>query len=509
MDRLETVHAFIRPLREHEFPDGTLSVRYQFVHLLYQKALYDSLRPARRTLLSGAVAEALMACYGDQREAEATELGMLFQSARDFRRAAEFFQLAARQAEGLCAHQEAVALARRGLQAVTKLPDTPERGKQELDLHTTLGPALMATQGWSSPEVQATYDRARELSRHEESTPSGFSVLRGLWQFYLVRGKLETARQLAEELHQLALHLNDSRFLPDSHRARGETALMMGDFVSSRAQLEQGIACYDPQAVPLAEDPGAMCPSIACLALWLLGYPDKALQRSAEGVARARELGNPFIRTLTGFFAAVLHAFHGQLETTLEQANEVVDLSKEHGFGLMISAGSIVQGWAMIKQAGKERDLEPMRRSLEECRATGAKLMWPFFLYLTADACGDVGRPQEGLQLVAAAQETIAETGEQWCSAELWRLEGRLLELMGSPAADIEACCREAIEISRRQQARSFELRATMALADLVKDREDRHAVLEELAQLISWFGEGLDTSDSRQARSLLASRSS
>ncbi len=467
LDRLENVHAFVRPIREHEFPDGTLSVRYQFVHVLYQNALYGSLRPARRAALSAAVAEALIVCHGDQRDTVASELGMLLESARDYRRASEFFQLAAQRAEGLYAHHEAILLARRGLETVAKLPDSPERGRQELDLQTTLGPALMATQGWSSPDVQATYDRARELCQHEEPTPEGFSVLRGLWQFYLVRGKLETARELADQLYQLARHLDDPRFQPESHRAKGETALMLGDFAAARDELEQGIACYDPQAVPLPEDPGAICPSMASWALWMLGDPDQALERSAQGVARARAIASPFCRTLTAYFAAGLHLFRGDLDEALEQANEIADLSEEHGFGLMILVGGIVRNWALVKQQSTQADLELMRGNLDACLATGAKLMWPFFLYLTADAYGGVGRPEDGLELLTIAQDTIAETGERWCSAEIWRLKGELLEATGSPKAEVEACYREAIEVSRQQQAKSLELRAATALARL------------------------------------------
>ena len=124
LERLERVHAFVRLVGEHEFPDRTLTLRYRFVHVLYQNALYASLRPTRRAALSAAVAQALLGYYGEKGAAVAGELALLWEAARDFARAADCFLLAAQNAARLFANQEAVVLARRGLELLEALPDT-------------------------------------------------------------------------------------------------------------------------------------------------------------------------------------------------------------------------------------------------------------------------------------------------------------------------------------------------------------------------------------------------
>jgi serine/threonine protein kinase len=153
LEGLERIHAFIRLMREQEFPDRTLTLRYRFVHVLYQNALYASLRPTRRASLSAAVAKGMEGYYGEKSAAVAAELALLWEAARDFPRAADYFLLAAQNAVRLFANHEAVVLARRGLQLLETLADTPERAQRELTLQITLGPALMATKGWGAAEV--------------------------------------------------------------------------------------------------------------------------------------------------------------------------------------------------------------------------------------------------------------------------------------------------------------------------------------------------------------------
>src|SRR5205807_2309351 len=110
-------------------------------------------------------AEALLGLYGERSQEVASELALLLEAARDFARAADHFQQAAQNAVRVCANREAVVLARRGLELLGTLPDTPERARKELALQITLGPPLMATKGWPAPEVERTYSRAHELCR--------------------------------------------------------------------------------------------------------------------------------------------------------------------------------------------------------------------------------------------------------------------------------------------------------------------------------------------------------
>jgi hypothetical protein len=142
LDELDRVHAFVRMVREREFPDRTLTARYRFVHVLYQNVLYDSLGPTRRAALSAAVAQALLGHYGERSVDVAADLALLLEVARDFAGAADYFLAAARNASHVFANQEAVLLARRGVEVLASLPDTPERARKELALQITLARSI-------------------------------------------------------------------------------------------------------------------------------------------------------------------------------------------------------------------------------------------------------------------------------------------------------------------------------------------------------------------------------
>src|SRR4029450_3515952 len=149
---LDSIYGLVRLSAEQELPDGALTQRYQFVHVLYQNALYASLTSRRRSSLSAAVAQALLGHYGDQSPAVASKLAFLFESAREWSPAAEYFLLAAENAARLFANEETITLARRGLEMLKRLPDTTERARQELRLQVMLGSPLMATKGYAGSD---------------------------------------------------------------------------------------------------------------------------------------------------------------------------------------------------------------------------------------------------------------------------------------------------------------------------------------------------------------------
>lgn len=159
---LERVHAFVRLAGEGQLPDRTPTLRYRFVHVLYQHAFTALLGPTRRRQLSAALARALSDHHGDQRPTLASELAHLYADAWDFGRAAEHCLIAARRAAGVFACREAAALARRGLALLERLPATPDRDRQEILLQLTLGFSLSVTQGYATPET------GRSMARHDD-----------------------------------------------------------------------------------------------------------------------------------------------------------------------------------------------------------------------------------------------------------------------------------------------------------------------------------------------------
>ena len=512
---LDRVHALVRSLREHELPDRTPTVRYAFVHGLYQNALYASLQPTRKATLSAAVAQALLDFYGPENPAVTTELAFLFEAARDFPRAAEYFLRAAEQAVRVAANQEAVVLARRGLEVLQKLPDTPDRARQELALLLALGVSLVATQGFASPDVEKTYDRARALCQRMEDIPTLFPVLYGLWNMYLVRCELTRCHELAAQMASLAQGQTDPVFALLAHNVRQQPLFHGGDFAAARYHQEQGLALYDAQrhrglTAVYGEDPGVGCLVYGAVTLWHLGYPDQALRSVGAARNLAEELSTPFNLAQALYYGAVMHVYCREPARVRELAEALMALCREQGFALLLAGGMVLDGWSLTQQGEIEEGVRRMRQGTADWKATGAVSHRPFHLALLAEALGRHGRFDEGLAALAEALDLASVTGERFCEAELHRLRGELLRKqadgMGgfSDQGDVETCFRQALGVARRQSARSLELRAAVRLSRWYQRQGRLAEARPTLAETYDWFTEGLTTHDLQDAKALL-----
>jgi predicted ATPase len=257
------------------------------------------------------------------------------------------------------------------------------------------------------------------------------------------------------------------------------------------------------------------------LALWSLGYPDQALKKSREALTLAGELSHPYSLAAALYYAAMFHQDRREEQLTQERAEAVITLATEQGFAIWVALGNILRGWALAKQEQGEEGIIQMRQGLTAWRATGAELIRPYCLVLLAEAYEKVGQLEEGLSMLAEALEAVNKTGERFYEAELYRLKGQLMlqkfQISGSkfqvanpqsltpnPQSEAEAYFLKAIEIARRQQAKSLELRAVMSLSRLWQKQGKTKEAHEMLAEVYNWFTEGFDTADLREAKVLL-----
>jgi predicted ATPase len=516
-----TVQQGLHQLVEAEFlyqrglpPQAT----YLFKHVLIQEAAYQSLLRSTRQQHHQRIAQVLEAHFPEVCATQPELVAHHYTEAGLSAQAIPYWQRAGQRAIERSANLEAVAHLTKGLEILATLPDTPERAQQELVMQTTLGPALMVIKGFAAPEVLQAYARARELCQQVEGTPQLFQVLRGLWNFYLIRLELQTARELGEHLLSLAQQVGDPALLLEAHYALGNTLNYLGEFAATQAHFAQGIALYDRQqhhahAFRYGQDPGVVCRAYAGVTLWLLGYPDQALQRSHEALTLARELAHPFSLAYALFFVALLHQFRRERHLTQERAEEGLALGTEQGFALFVAGATTFRGWALAGlslepgagQGQVEEGIAQMRQGQAAWRATGAKALQPYVLALLAMASAQVGQYEAGLTLLAEALAATNNTGERRWDAELHRLKGEiLLAHAAQHDTEAESCFRQALDIARRQQARSWELRAAMSLSRLWQRQGKRDAARQLLAPIYGWFTEGFDTADLQEARALL-----
>ena len=472
----ETLSRDIAHLQTTEFlsaAGGQPAPTYTFRHILIQETAYQSLPISTRRQYHQRIAEALADQFPGLTETQPAMLAYHYTEAGCTEQAIAAWQRAGQQAAERSAHVEAIAHFSQGLALLQELPDTPERTQQELRLQTSLGPALMATKGFAAPEVERAYARARELCQQMGETPQLFEVLRGLWRFYGVRAAFQTAQALGEQLLCLAQRSQDPALLLEAHLALGNGLFWCGELVPARAHLEQVCALYDPQrhrshAFRYGLDPGVVGLSYAAQALWLSGYPDQALKQNAEALTLAHELPHPHTLAHALGFAASFYQFRRETQAVNEHVEAVMALSREQEFAQWLAWGAMLRGWVLVEQGQGAEGMTHMRQGLDAFDDIGAALGRPYWLALLAEAWGKVGQAEEGLRALAEALDAIHTSGERRWEAEIYRLKGQLLLAPGATHDDeAEACFQQALDVARRQQAKSLELRAAISLSRL------------------------------------------
>ena len=531
---------FLRAHGTETLADGTMTGRYGFIHALYQQVLYEQIAEARRVRLHRQLGQWLEASYAGRKDEIAGELAVHFERGGTYEQAVYHLGQAAENAGRRHAPREAVALLSKGLELLMNLPDTAERRQQELVLRIALGVPLLMTKGYAAPDVERTYARARELCQQLGESPQLLPALAGLFKFYFVRAEFQTARQLGGQVLRLANRTSDHFVLAAAHSMLGVSVLSLGEIEAARNHLEQGIALYDFKqhrylSVLYGDDPGVVCLSFAAVALWFLGYPDQALQRSQEALALAQELSVPYSLAFALSLAAWIHVRRREAAAALKHLEALKTLATEQGFAFFLAEGTILQGWALAEQLSAKEGISQMRQALAAYQATGAEMGRPSHLALLAEACGKIGQTKEGLDVVENALAAVNKTGERTYEAELYRLKGELLlqssarsrtpgtrksaksgvrgnkfkaekgSESGVPALEPEAEAHflKAIEVARQQQTKSLELRALMSLSRLRKQGKQGEA-RRMLAEIYGWFTEGLETADLKDAKALL-----
>ena len=489
---------------------------YTFKHALIQDAAYQSLLRSTRQQYHHRIAQVLEERFPETSEEQPDLLAHHYTQAGLHAPAVEYWYKAGQRAVERSAHREAISHLHKGLEVLTALPDTPDRTRQELRFYLTLGSPLIALHGYAAPELADYHRHTRELCQRIGDPAQHYAVVGGLLSLHLVRADLRTARELAEELLSLAQGGMPAIRLVDAYRMLGNICVHLGEFQAARIELEQGVAIAAaqlPQHSILLDAGGTQDPRTSCLTwlaldLWALGYPDQARQRGEEGVALAQQLAHPF--NLTVVFNQWLRLQHLcrtlHLPTAIERAELSRCLVREHGFVQQMANETYREGLLLAQQGQLQEGIAHMQQGWEAYRATGANVRQPMYLAPLAEAYGQAGQVEEGLQVLAEALAYIEQAGERWWEAELHRLKGELLLLQSSDNHTAAASCFEqALALARRQQAKSWELRAAMSLARLWQRQGKCAEVHALLAPVYGWFTEGFDTADLQDAKALLA----
>ncbi|HET6443147.1 MAG TPA: AAA family ATPase [candidate division Zixibacteria bacterium] len=486
--------------------------RYRFRHQLFQMYVYNSLDETEKARYHDLVGRELEVMYGNQSDEIAVRLARHFEVAGDIEKAVEYLLLAGEGSKRLSDNGEAIAHLMKGLELLQSLSDTPARNQRELALTIALAAPMVATRGYSVPEVEQIFERARELCQLIDDPSQLVTALWGLWSFYLVRANFGTAHQLASQIFELAQSVADPELLLVGDWTLGITLVHLGEFSAAREHLDQAVDRFHPERhQPLTylygQNPGVTCLIYSAFALSFLGYPMEAREKCFLAVELGRDCDHEYSLAFVHSMVAVFYAIWREPEAALMHAQEATRLSKESGFPFLMAAGMIIRGWARATLGKGSITIREMSKGLDMMQALGAELGLPIFLGLIARIYGSSGQVTDAEEVLEQAVEASRKNREMLYDAELHRFRGELLANQGAKTDEIETCYRQAADIARQQKAKSLELRASVNLFQLLESREQGREAREELAKVFAWFSEGFETTDLIEARNLLETR--
>jgi predicted ATPase len=324
---------------------------------------------------------------------------------------------------------------------------------------------------------------------------------------YLLRGHRQAADELAEQLFNLAQSADDPVLIAIAHYAMANNLVNAGEFVSSCHHFEQSLALYETHGrrsvFLMGEELGVVCRGFMSVALWPLGYPDRALRSVEEGLRLATEQRSPYDVALALSTAMMVHQRRREPQLTRECAEALIAITTEQGLSGLAPAAAVYMGWALVEQNQPEEGIRQILLGIEAYSEGG--YMLDYHLPILAEGYRKIGQIEAGLGTLHEAVTLLDKTGTRYYEAELHRLKGELL-LMRSAinVAQAENSFRHAIEVARRQSAKSWELRATTSLARLRASEGRRDEARKMLAQIYNWFTEGFDTADLKEAKAQL-----
>lgn len=507
-DALARQGVFLNPCGRMSWPDGTVSARYMFVHDLYRETLYGRIPPRRRARLHLRIGARLETGYGIQARDLAAELAGHFVHGNDVPRAVRYLRYAAEQALARSAYREAVEVLQQALHLVECLPESAERDEHELAVQATLAPALMAIQGWGSPDAQFAYQRAKELSAHLDDQSRHATVALGLATVFEARADYRNSQLVLEQyLGEVANNRPDSP-LVESHTLLACSLFHQGAFHQSVEHAKQAVMLYRPGGsypfmAASGADPAIGADDWAALSLWFLGYPDRALAKVQEVLRRAEH--HLFTLALAKNQAAVVHMFHREPVAVAELAAAAIDVASKNGFPYWVAVGNILHGWASMMQGETGEGIAEIKHGLARSRAAGVEMDRPFHLALLAEAYLRGGQPAEALSALDGAFAMLRDSRTFFYEAELHRLRGNALREAGAARfQNVDACFQQSLEAARRYGARSLELRAAMTLARFWRDDDQSRQARQLLADIYNGFSEGFGTADLVEAKAVL-----
>jgi predicted ATPase len=498
--------------REHEPPHAC----YHFKHALVHDAAIATLPREPKRVLHARIAKTLESQFAEMAENEPEVLARHFTEAGLIANAAHQWGKAGQRSLNRSALIEAVEQLTRALSQIEKLPSTPALRREQIELQVALIAPLIHVKGYAASETKAAAKQARLLIEQAEAIGEApedpqllFSVFYSFWVANLMAFNGDVCRNLAADFLTLADKQGATVPRMIGHRLVGTSLMCTGEIAEGRTYFDRALALYNPMDRTLTTrfgvDAGVSIFTYRSLALWMLGYPQAALADANHALHCARELGQAATLMFALTVTTVAHICCGNYAAATAQFDELFDVADEKGASFWKAYGMVHQGWLFALTRSASDAVDMITSGITAYRSTAATLFAPLPLSYLARAYADLGNFDDAWRCIVEAMTAVETTKERWFEAEINRIAGEIALLLPEPdAAQAEAHFDRALSVARRQQAKSWELRASMNLARLWRDQGKMQQARELLAPVYGWFTEGFDTRDLKEAKALL-----
>jgi hypothetical protein len=493
-----------------EPPDAT----YSFKHARVQEAAYESLPEDERPDMHARIVDVLETTFSDRVKKEPELLAYHHTKAgpAHWTKAIPLWRQAGEAALARVALQEGVAYLHEGLSLVERVDSSPERDSLELSLRKPLHSAHLRWHGWASADVRANASAILRLASNDPRPDALLIGLWGMWVNTITAGRVAETAAWAERLlaEGASSHSMDLQIL--GHRASLSSHFYLGEHREALAEGDEALKLYEPSLASrwmesTGNDVRTAVGIFYSQALWMLGYPDQAAELSDRKDADSRRMGHPFDVGWALTWGSYVFDYRHEPERLLERVGEADRLAREQSIPVLYNVlVPISEGLARLRLGQLAQATALLRQGISGWNERGGYLNVPYVKAALAEALTLQGDLTAGLRLIDECVEQIErpEYREQVWLPEVLRLKG-WMSLQQGKLADGERQIRTSLDVARRQQARSWELRAATTLAELLAERGERAAARELLAPIYGWFTEGFDTYDLKTARELLA----
>jgi DNA-binding winged helix-turn-helix (wHTH) protein/tetratricopeptide (TPR) repeat protein len=485
---------------------GANSPKFEFSHEIIRQAVISGLTVARRQILHERVAQTLESMFAGQLDDYVAELAYHYGRGDNVEKAVEYFGAAGESASRRFAYREAETHFRSALGIIEKIPAAPQRDQREMHVLQGLHHAVNAIHGIGFAEMPAILGRLGELCRRLARVAELAEVLQSHAMHYTYAGDMDQAAALCEQALAVATQVNDAGRIELARNSLGIVHYWTGAFASSHDELEPTL-----QRDLRAGDPYLGFASTVALMrsrdLWMLGFPDQAREQSRKAIELAARMDDPLMLAQAKAFGADVHYYCGEVDEVDRRALEVRGFlgTAESSNPQLIGWTAMLEGWVMGQRGQTEEAVNRVRDGYGVILASRNRVAMPLFDCVMANAQAAAGRPLEALETLEAASQAAEQTGQHYSDSELRRLRGEFLLLAGSQKVRAaEECFHQSLDIAQRQQAKSWQLRATISLTRLLTKLKRRAEARKKLEEICGWFTEGFDTADLKEARALL-----